>query len=314
HRCPRCAVSPCLGAPAFEGIDPVRRSDLRVTALSLAIACCYPPSGAFAQDGMATGDEPIPATPLPDDEAIPATPLADDEPIPAARPPGDAAIPAALPPDASGVVAPPADASVSELSGVTVQGTYQTGDRTLYLDERRMATGVTEALGAEQIARTGDSDVAATLKRVTGLTVVDGKYIYVRGLGERYSKVLLNGAPIPSPDYTRRVVPLDLFPTELLDGVVVQKSYGPGLPGEFGGGSVVLRTREVPTRFFFRAKGTLGWSDGTTFEDGLRYDGGDSDWTGRDDGNREMPSGLADAISGGRFLRPQSPANPGGAT
>lgn len=302
----------------------MRRSDLRVTALSLAIACCLVhPSFALAQAGAPVDDEPIPAAPVPDDEPIPATPVPDDEPIPAAPLPDDEPIPAAPLPDdealpqdgaATGATAPPADGSVSELSGVTVQGTYQTGDRTLYLDERRMAANVTEALGAEQIARTGDSDVAATLKRVTGLTVVDGKYVYVRGLGERYSNVLLNGAPIPSPDYTRRVVPLDLFPTELLDGVIVQKSYGPGLPGEFGGGSVVLRTREVPTKFFFRAKGTLGWSDGTTFEDGLRYDGGGSDWTGRDDGDREMPSDLAQAISGGRFLRPQSPSNPDGAT
>jgi hypothetical protein len=197
---------------------------------------------------------------------------------------------------------------------VTVQGTYQTGDETLYLDERRSTSTISEALGAEQIARTGDSDVASTLKRVTGLSVIDGKYVYIRGLGERYSNVLLNGAPIPSPDYTRRVVPLDLFPTELLDGVIVQKSYGPGLPGEFGGGSIVLRTSEVPHKFFFRAKGTLGYADGTTFEDGLRYSGGAKDWTGRDDGNREMPAALADAISDGRFLRPQSGSNPDGAT
>jgi TonB-dependent receptor len=290
----------------------VRSHTLRATALSLAIACCLAitaPSRA-QEGGPQAEDEPIPAAPLPDDEPVPAAPLPDDEPVPPAPLDADAPIPA----DPAGVDARPTDAEVSELSGVTVQGTYQTGDRTLYLDERRVAANVTEALGAEQIARTGDSDVAATLKRVTGLTVVDGKYIYVRGLGERYSNVLLNGAPIPSPDYTRRVVPLDLFPTELLDGVIVQKSYGPGLPGEFGGGSVVLRTREVPTTFFFRAKGTVGVSDGTTFEDGLRYDGGGRDWTGRDDGSRRMPSGLADAISGGRFLRPQSPSNPDGAT
>ncbi len=290
----------------------MRSSDLRATALSVAIACCLAitvPAPARA-GAPQVGDEPIPAAPLPDDAPIPAAPLPDDAPIPAAPLPEEAQNPV----DPGRTGAAPADAGISELSGVTVQGTYQTGDRTLYLDERRIAANVTEALGAEQIARTGDSDVAATLKRVTGLTVVDGKYIYVRGLGERYSNVLLNGAPIPSPDYTRRVVPLDLFPTELLDGVIVQKSYGPGLPGEFGGGSVVLRTREVPTRFFFRAKGTLGWSDGTTFGDGLRYDGGDRDWTGRDDGGREMPAGLANAIAGGRFLRPQSPANPNGAT
>ena len=285
------------GIPVLKGIDPVRPTGLRVASLSLAIACSLA-QASFAQaqseSPPPTGaDAPIPAAPLDDDAPIAAAPLADDAAAPATAPP---------------------EGDVAELSGVTVQGTYQTGDDTLYLDERRSASTVTEALGAEQIARTGDSDVASTLKRVTGLSVIDGKYVYIRGLGERYSNVLLNGAPIPSPDYTRRVVPLDLFPTELLDGVVVQKSYGPGLPGEFGGGSVVLRTSEVPHKFFFRAKGTLGYSDGTTFEDGLRYDGGTQDWTGRDDGNREMPAALANAIDGGRVLRPQSASNPDGAT
>ena len=274
----------------------MRPAALRVASLSLAIACCLapsPPARARAEPPSPTAaDAPIPAAPLADYAPIPATPLANDAPIP---------------------TAPPAADEIEELSGVTVQGSYDTGDDALYLDERRGAANLTEALGAEQIARTGDSDVASTLRRVTGLSVIDGKYVYIRGLGERYSSVLLNGAPIPSPDYTRRVVPLDLFPTDLLDGVVVQKSYGPGLPGEFGGGSVVLRTREVPTKFFFRARGSLGGSDGTTFEQGLRYDGGGSDWSGHGGGDRAMPSGLARAISGGRFLRPQSPANPGGA-
>lgn len=204
--------------------------------------------------------------------------------------------------------------AANQLAGVTVHGRAATGAQTLYLDERRSAAGVTEAIGAEQIARTGDSDVATTLKRVTGLTLVDGKYVYVRGLGERYSSVLLNGAPIPSPDYTRRVVPLDLFPNELLDGIVVQKSYSPDMPGEFGGGTVQLRTREVPQGFFFRAQGTLGYVDGTTGKKGLRYRGGGEDWTGYDDGARAMPGSLADAISGGRYLRPQSGADPAGAT
>lgn len=208
----------------------------------------------------------------------------------------------------------PAAGAANQLSGVTVHGRVATGAQTLYLDERRSAAGVTEAMGAEQIARTGDSDVATTLKRVTGLTLVDGKYVYVRGLGERYSSVLLNGAPIPSPDYTRRVVPLDLFPNELLDGIVVQKSYSPDMPGEFGGGTVQLRTRELPAGFFFRAQGTLGYVDGTTGKKGLRYRGGGEDWTGYDDGAREMPGSLAGAISGGRFLRPQSGADPSGAT
>ncbi len=201
-----------------------------------------------------------------------------------------------------------------KLKGVEVQGKAGGGNQALYLDEKRIAPVVTEALSAEQIARTGDSDAATTLKRVPGLSLIDGRYIYVRGLGERYSSVLLNGAQIPSPDFTRRVVPLDLFPNELLDGIVVQKSYSPDMPGEFGGGTVLLRTREIPRDPIFRVQGTLGYTDGTTFKDGLRYDGGDSDWLGVDDGSRDLPGSLSSAIADGSYLRPQSANNPGGAT
>ena len=201
-----------------------------------------------------------------------------------------------------------------KLGGVNVRGSYQRGGEALYLDEKRAAPVVAETLGAEQIARTGDSDAATTLKRVTGLTLVDGRFVYVRGLGERYSSVALNGAPIPSPDPTRRVVPLDLFPTDLLDGVVVQKGYTPDMPGEFGGGAVLLRTRDVPAKFFVRINGTLGYQDGTSFDDGYTYDGGGRDWTGHDDGTRELPGSLAAATAGGTVLRPQTPLNPNGAT
>jgi outer membrane receptor protein involved in Fe transport len=244
--------------------------------------------------------------------AQPADGNADASPL-AASP--DVIAPDVIAPDA---VAPdpstPAGDDTQKLEGVHVQGAYQRGGQALYLDEKRASAVVSETLGAEQIARTGDSDAATTLKRVTGLTLVDGRFIYVRGLGERYSSVTLNGAQIPSPDPTRRVVPLDLFPTDLLDGVVVQKGYTPDMPGEFGGGAVQLRTRDVPTKFFFRLSGTLGWQEGTTFKDGYRYSGGDHDWTGHDDGSRDLPASLADATSGGRVLRPQSPLNPTGAS
>lgn len=209
---------------------------------------------------------------------------------------------------------PSEDEDTTELSGVEVEGSYTEGGQELYADERRATAAVTEAVSAEQIARTGDSDAATTLKRVTGLSVVDGRYVFVRGLGDRYSSVLLNGAQIPSPDPTRRVVPLDLFPTELLEGVVIQKSYGADLPGEFGGGTVQLRTRGVPSGFVAKLGFGLGYDSGATFDDGLGYDGGSGDWTGFDDGAREMPDTLARAIADGTLLRPASPTNPGGFT
>lgn len=202
------------------------------------------------------------------------------------------------------------------LEGVTVEAAAATdeGGQFEATEERRESAQVTETLSSEQIRRAGDSDVGGALKRVTGLTLVSGKYVYVRGLGERYSSVLLNGAPIPSPDPTRRVVPLDLIPTDLLSGVSVQKAYSAQMPGEFGGGTLQLRTRGVPDAPMFRIAGTLGLAEGTSFSDGYRYDGGNQDWLGRDDGSRDLPDALQALRQGGVFMRPQSPANPNGFT
>lgn len=177
-----------------------------------------------------------------------------------------------------------------ELPEFVVLEPYVEGSLAAFVEERRSSSAVTDILGAEQISRAGDSDAAAALKRVTGLTLVDGRFVYVRGLGERYSSTLFNGAQVPSPDPTRRVVPLDLFPTEVLQGIVVQKTYSADMPGEFGGGTIQLRTRGVPESFLLRTTATIGYADGTTGEQGLRYDGGRRDWLGRDDGSRYVGS------------------------
>jgi outer membrane receptor protein involved in Fe transport len=205
------------------------------------------------------------------------------------------------------------EGEATQMAGVEVEGRIAEGGQELYVDERRGAAAVTDAIGAEQIARTGDSDAASTLRRVTGLTVIDGRFVFVRGLGDRYSSVLLNGAQLPSPDPTRRTLPLDLFPTEILEGIVVQKSWTENLPAEFGGGTLQLRTRGVPTGPVARVGIGAGYLQGTTFDEGLDYAGGSDDWTGFDS-VRGLPSELAAATAGGNVLRPESPTNPDGFT
>ncbi len=180
------------------------------------------------------------------------------------------------------------------------------------LEERRANNSVANYLSMEQISKSGDSDAAGALKRVTGLTLVNGKFIFIRGLGERYSSTLLNGANLPSPDPTRRVVPLDLFPTSIIESIEVQKGYAAHLPAEFGGGSVVLRTINVPEENFLNFGLSYGHNSQTTGKDGLKYEGGGSDWTGRDDGSRALPRVLADAIAGDTELRPNNPFFDGG--
>lgn len=105
---------------------------------------------------------------------------------------------------------------------------------------------VSDAISSEQFKKSGDSDAAGALKRVTGITVVDGKYVYVRGLGERYSAVLLNGLEVPSTEPTKRVVPLDIFPASVIESMDIQKTYSSDLPGTFGGGTIQINTKDIP--------------------------------------------------------------------
>ena len=123
----------------------------------------------------------------------------------------------------------------------------------------------------------GDSHIADALKRVTGLSLVKGKYVYVRGLGDRYSSALLDGSSIASPEPLSRVVPLDLFPTSVLESVLVQKTYSPEFPGNFGGGIVNLRTIAVPEEEFLDFSFSLGGDNLTTSKSFLTSPNYDSD-------------------------------------
>ncbi len=161
----------------------------------------------------------------------------------------------------------------------------------------RTTREVVSVLSQAEIERSGEGDIAGALKRVTGLSVVGGKYVYVRGLGERYSLALLNGLPIPSPDPLRRVVPLDLFPTSVLASSLVQKSYSANYPGEFGGGVINLTTKSIPEKPFLSFGGSVGGNTVTTGELGYTYQGGKWDVLGFDDGTRSVPGPLRDAIN-----------------
>lgn len=158
-------------------------------------------------------------------------------------------------------------------------------------DEKRNTSEVSSLIDSEDFTVAGDSDAAAALARVAGVSTAESRFVYVRGLNERYSSATLNGSPLPSPEPLRRVAPLDLFPTAVLETILVQKTFSPDLPGEFGGGLVDIRTRAVPDEAFFEFGFGLGGNTETTFQDGLLYDGSDTDFLGFDDGDRDLPAG-----------------------
>src|SRR3990170_4245509 len=139
-----------------------------------------------------------------------------------------------------------------------VTASVERGSVSAALDKQRTATGVVNSVTREQISRSPDSDAAQAVQRVSGVTVQDGKYVFVRGLGERYTTTSLNGARIPSPEPERKVVPLDLFPSGLLQSVTTTKTFTPDLPGDFSGAHVDIRTREFPARRQFAYSVTVG--------------------------------------------------------
>lgn len=178
------------------------------------------------------------------------------------------------------------------LEGVVVSASAQRGSTTSLLTERKMAAVVSDAIGADQMSRSPDGDAASALRRVPGLSVVDGKFAYVRGLGERYSSTTLNGAPLASPVPDKKVIPLDVIPSGLLQSIVTSKSYSPDQPGDYAGGLVQLRTRDFPSNRILTVSVGGGWNSATSLQEGLGYQGGGRDFTGFDDGTRELPDAI----------------------
>ncbi|MGB7372998.1 TonB-dependent receptor domain-containing protein [Pontixanthobacter sp.] len=169
-------------------------------------------------------------------------------------------------------------------------------------DVTRSSNQVVSVLSSEEIARTGEGDIAGALGRVTGLSVQGQGFVFVRGLGDRYSLALLNGLPLPSPQPLSRVVPLDIFPTSIVASSLVQKTYSANFPGEFGGGVINLTTRAVPEEGFVKISAGISGDEQTTFSKGIDYYGSDFDWAGFDDGTRDVPPALQAFFDSGARL------------
>lgn len=200
-------------------------------------------------------------------------------------------------------------AARSQVTRVDVQETVSPVAATAesMLAERKLAAVVTDGLSAEEIRQTVASDAAGALQKVTGVSVVDSGYVYVRGLGERYSSTMLNNSLIPTTEPEKRVVPLDLFPAALIESIRVVKSYTPDLPGEFSAGVVQLTTVDFPAQPVLKVSMTTGYNTATTRKRFLTYPGGGLDAFGFDDGTRSLPAAvpLDQRLIPGRFTAAQ---------
>ncbi|PAW67861.1 MAG: hypothetical protein B9S34_04110 [Opitutia bacterium Tous-C1TDCM] len=139
---------------------------------------------------------------------------------------------------------------VLKLEAFSVSAEVVAGSDIGLLGARQKAIAVSDAIGSDQFSRLAVGNAAEALGKVTGASVVDGKYVLIRGLGDRYSNTLLNGAAVPSADPDKRAVQMDQFPSDLLDSITTTKSFTPEQPGAFSGGSVNVKTKSFAERFF----------------------------------------------------------------
>jgi outer membrane receptor protein involved in Fe transport len=176
-----------------------------------------------------------------------------------------------------------------QLEELNVTAEAEKGSVADALNEQKNSVGVMNAVTAQEIARSPDGDAAAAVQRVSGVTVQDGKYVFVRGLGERYTTTALNGARIPSPEPERKVVPLDLFPSGLLQSITTAKTFSPDLPGDFSGAQVNIRTRDFPARRQFTISTSAGLNTRATGKDVLRAPASNLEWLAFGSRDRRIP-------------------------
>ncbi len=185
------------------------------------------------------------------------------------------------------------ESAVTELLAQRITAAADRGTVAVALEQQRAAPAIVNAITTEQISKSPDGDAAQAVQRVSGVTVQDGKYVFVRGLGERYTTTSLNGARIPSPEPEKRVVPLDLFPSSLLQGITTSKTFTPNQPGDFGGAAVDIQTREFPLKQVLSYSSGITYNPGSTGKTFFSSPRAGSEWFGFGGSDRKLP-GLAD--------------------
>ncbi len=152
-----------------------------------------------------------------------------------------------------------------EVVVVTAQAARNTSNSVMTLQKK--SVNLLDGISVQAISQSGDSDAGAAIKRITGVTVENGKNVYVRGLGDRYTKTILNGMEVPGLDPDRNTVQVDVFPANVLNNILVYKTFTPDLSGDFTGGTVDIELKNFPEEKNVSYSGSLGYNTFTTFND-----------------------------------------------
>ena len=160
------------------------------------------------------------------------------------------------------------------------------------MNMKKNADALLDGISSAQFKKVGDATAVEAAKRVTGVSVEDGKYVYVRGLGDRYTKTTLNQTEIPGLDPDRNSLQMDIFPTNLIDNIVVAKNFTADQPADFTGGLLNVETKSFPEKKIFNVGISTSYNPAMHFNSNfLTYDGGKTDFLGFDDGTRALPAG-----------------------
>ncbi|GAA0879273.1 TonB-dependent receptor [Algoriphagus jejuensis] len=199
----------------------------------------------------------------------------------------------------------------SELETVTVQAAAIRTTESALMSVKRGAPNLLDGISASTFRQIGDGDAASAVKRVTGVSIEGGKYVYVRGLGDRYTKTVLNGMDVPGLDPDRNTIQMDIFPTNVIDNIIVSKSFTSDLPADFTGGVVDIETKDFPEEKTMKLGISGGINPSMHFNNNyITYQGGKTDFLGFDDGTRAIPTGgRTDIPQYGQVVgNPNSPA------
>jgi Outer membrane protein beta-barrel family/CarboxypepD_reg-like domain/TonB-dependent Receptor Plug Domain len=162
------------------------------------------------------------------------------------------------------------------------------------LTAQKSSSKVQDGISAESIKRTPDKTTSDVLKRISGASIQDNKFVIIRGLNDRYNTSFLNGAPLPSSEPDRKAFSFDIFPANMIDNLVIYKTASPDLPGEFAGGVIEINTKATPDKNFQSLTIGSGYNEITTGKQQIYANGGKTDWLGVDDGTRALPSYFPD--------------------
>lgn len=189
------------------------------------------------------------------------------------------------------------DQSTKELNEVVIQAEAKKETSTALLIQQKKSVAISDGVSADLIKRTPDATTSDVMKRVSGTSIQDNKFAVIRGLNDRYNTAYINGAPLPSSESDRKAFSFDIFPSNMIDNMVITKTASPDLPGDFAGGVITINTKDIPEKKFISFGMSASMHSITTFNQGFRANRGGSDWIGLDDGTRALPSGIPQRIS-----------------